>query len=331
VSDRRERHGLCARRATFDAFIAEAAVMATSDQSRRAFLARIGVLGAGTLLLPNCLLGPPGTTEATSELGLGALVDLLRPVLAQLSRDTLNGFVAFSLPGRDAYSSAQGTPRGEPGGIEAGGTDFLIANLDRFLPLPDAIVQPAASALVTALRDLPLPIDGGLLGGLLGGPSIVTIGLVDGAVRFILENDSATPLSLPVALLLNYVATVTNPLSLHGAFLSPFARLSFADKARAMEMLEVSQSNLVALLDAQVPQPLRSSVSGLLKFLGGALHEFAAFGSLGESQKFKPRTRTLSGRPVGWQLTGFLPDGQTGDGWDDLLGYYQGRREVSDV
>lgn len=204
------------------------------------------------------------------------LVDLLRPVLAQLSRDTLNGFVAFGLPGRDAYSSAQGTPRSEPGGIEAGGTDFLIDNVDRFLPLPDAIVRPAAVALVSALHDLPLPLDPGLLGGILGGPSIVTIGLVDSAVRFILENDSATPLSLPVALLLNYVATATDPLSLNGAFLSPFARLSFADKARAMEMLESSQSNLVALLDAQVPQPLKSSVSGLLKFLGGALHEFAA-------------------------------------------------------
>ena len=252
--------------------------MATQDLSRRVFLARIGVLGAGTLLLPGCLLAPePATGTERSELLLGVLVDLLRPVLAQLSRDPLNGFVAFSLPGPDAYSSAQGTPRGEPGGIDAGGTDFLIANLDRFLPVPDqigppgaAIVQPAAAALVTALHDLPLPLDPGLLGGILGGPSVVTVGLVDAAVRFILENDSATPLSLPVALLLNYVATVTNPLSLHGAFVSPFARLSFADKAHAMEMLETSQSNLVALLDAQVPQPLKSSVSGLLKFLGGA-------------------------------------------------------------
>jgi hypothetical protein len=303
--------------------------MATSDLSRRTFLARIGVLGAGTLLVPGCMV-PERTGEVDSELLLGVVVDLLRPVLAQLSRDTLNGFVAFGLPGRDAYSSAQGTPRSEPGGIEAGGTDFLIDNVDRFLPLPDAIVRPAASALVTALHDLPLPIDPGLL-GILIGPSVVTIGVVDSALRFILQNDSATPLSLPVALLLNYVATVTNPLSLHGAFLSPFARLSFADKARAMEMLETSQSNLVALLDAQLPQPLKSSVSGLLKFLGGALHEFAAFGSLGETQKYNPRTRTLSGRPVGWQLTGFLPDGQTGDGWDDLLGYYQDRREVSDV
>lgn len=303
--------------------------MAVHELSRRAFLARIGVLGASAALLPQCFR-PDATGDQLSELGLGSLVDLLRPVLGQLARDTLNGFVAFSLPGQDAYSTAQGTPRSEPGGIEAGGTDFLIRNLDRFLPFPDEIVRPAASALVTALRDLPLPIAGNLLFGLFG-PSVVTIGLVDDAVQFIIENDDTAPLSLPVALLLNYVATATDPASLHGAFLSPFSRLSFADKARAMAMIEVSQSQLVALLDTQVPQPLQASVSGLLQFLGGALHEFAAFGSLGESPRFDPATRTLTGRPVGWQLTGFLPDNQTGDGWDDLLGFYQDRREVTDA
>jgi hypothetical protein len=303
--------------------------MAASDLSRRAFLARVGVLGASATLLPQCVWSD-ATGTAASELGLGTLVGLLRPVLGQLARDTLNGFVVFIVPGPDAYSRAQGTPRSEPGGLEAGGTDFLIDNLDRFLPLPDDVVRPAALALVTALRDLPLPLDGRLLGGILG-PSVVTIGLVDEAVRFILENDSDAPLSLPVALLLNYVATVVRPASLHGAFVSPFARLSIADKARAMAMLESSQSNLVALLDDQVPEPLKDSVSGLLKFLGGALHEFAAFGVLGESQRFDPTTRSLTGRPIGWQLTGFLPDNQTGDGWDDLLGYYQDRREVDDA
>jgi hypothetical protein len=301
--------------------------MATDDLSRRAFLARIGVLGAATTLLPQCALE---TGTQGSSLSLSALVDLLRPVLAQLSRDTLNGFVAFSLPGQDAYSRAQGTPRSEPGGIEAQGTDFLIENLDRFLPFPDEIIRPAAAALVTALRDLPIPLAGNLLGGLLG-PSVVTIGMVDDGVRFILQNDTTAPLSLPVALLLNYVATVVNPASLHGAFVSPFARLSFADKARAMAQIEVAQSQLVALLDAQVPEPLRASVSGLLKFLGGALHEFAAFGSLGESRMFDRRTRSLTGRPVGWQLTGFLPDNQTGEGHDDLIGYFQDRTEVTDA
>lgn len=303
--------------------------MVASELSRRAFLARIGVLGASSLLLPQCIASDP-TGAVASGLGLGELVDLLRPVLGQLARDTLNGFVAFSVPGPDAYSTAQGTPRGEPGGIAAGGTDFLIQNLDHFLPLPDDIVRPAAAALVTALRDLPLPLDGGLLGGILI-PSVVTIGLVEDAVLFIVENDRDTPLSLPVALLLNYVATVVNPAALNGAFLSPFARLSFAQKAHAMEQLETSQSQLVALLDSQVPEPLQASVSGLLRFLGGALHEFAAFGNLGESQRYNPATRSLTGRPVGWQLTGFLPDNLTGDGWDDLLGFYQDRREVTDA
>src|SRR5215510_13047864 len=144
--------------------------MAANELSRRAFLARIGVLGASATLLPQCFR-PEATGDQVSELGLGSVVDLLRPVLGQLARDTLNGFVAFSLPGQDAYSSAQGTPRNEPGGIEAGGTDFLIQNLDRFLPFPDEIVRPAASALVTALADLPLPLPGSVLGGILG-PSV---------------------------------------------------------------------------------------------------------------------------------------------------------------
>jgi len=307
--------------------------MTTNELSRRAFLARIGVLGAGTILLPQCVPGSEATGALETELTLSAIVDLLRPVLAQLSRDTLNGFIAFSLPGQDAYSNAQGTPRGEPGGIEAGGTDFFITNLDRFLPFPDEIVRPAASALVTALHDLPLPLPAsalGLLGGLLG-PPIVTIGLVDSAVRFILENDTTAPLSLPVAFLLNYVATVVNPLSLNGVFLSPFARLSFLDKARALEQIETSPSSLVALVDAQIPEPLKTSVSGLLKFLGGALYEFAAFGSMGESHLYNPTTRTLTGRPVGWQLSGYLPDNLVGDGQDDLIGYYQDRREVTDA
>lgn len=304
--------------------------MPISELSRRAFLARIGVLGASTVLLPQCASDPEALGRLSSELGLSALVDLLRPVLGQLSRDTLNGLVAFSVPGQDPYSVAQGTPVGEPGGIEAQGTDFLIENFDRFLPFPDAIVRPAATALVTALRDLPLPLAGNLLFGLLG-PSVVTLGLVDDAVFFILQNDQATPLSLPVALLLNYAATVVKPASLSGAFLSPFARLSFAEKAHALELIETAQSNLVAVIDAQVPQPLKASVSGLLKFLGGALYEFAAFGSMGESRKFDPRTRTLTGRPIGWQLSGFLPDNHTGEGWDDLIGYYQDRREVTDA
>jgi hypothetical protein len=43
---------------------------------------------------------------------------------------------------------------------------------------------------------------------------------------------------------------------------------------------------------------------------------------------FDPATRTLSGRPVGWQLTGYVPNGVV-DGWDDFQGYFQDRVQVT--
>lgn len=54
-------------------------------------------------------------------------------------------------------------------------------------------------------------------------------------------------------------------------------------------------------------------MSGLLKFLGGALHEFAGFGAFGESQKFNRRTRTLSGQAnrtaeARWVMRLFIAD-----------------------
>ena len=42
---------------------------------------------------------------------------------------------------------------------------------------------------------------------------------------------------------------------------------------------------------------------------------------------FDPDTKQLTGTPVGWTLTGY---GGASDGWDELRGYYQGRREVHD-
>ena len=60
---------------------------------------------------------------------------------------TMNGLVAFILPGRDRYSRAQGTKARRPGGIEAGATPALIRTLDRFLPGPLPLSSTAATIL----------------------------------------------------------------------------------------------------------------------------------------------------------------------------------------
>jgi hypothetical protein len=290
--------------------------------ARRAFLARIGVLGAalgGGGLLARSLLAP--ADAATNPL-LPSTVDLIRPVLAELARDTLNGLTAFALPGPDAYSRTQGTSSRTPGALDAGATDFMINALDNFVPFPDALAQPIGAALVTGLAD-----SGFALPGLEVLP--VQLRSVDQALAAYLQSDEALPLSFPIAGLLNLMATQVNPLAVNGPHLSPFARLTYAEKAKAFELIEKTDSDLVALLDVHFPEPLKGSVSGLLKFVGGALIEFATFGAYGEFDVLDPATRQLRKRPVGWELSGYQPDGPV-EGWDDFIGYYQGRTEVHD-
>ncbi|WP_405057284.1 hypothetical protein OG474_31710 [Kribbella sp. NBC_01505] len=290
--------------------------------ARRAFLARIGILGAalgGGGLLTRSLLNP--ADAATNPL-LPPTVDLLRPVLAALARDTMNGLTVFCQPGPDAYSRTQGTVSKTPGAMESGATDFIIESLDNFVPFPDALAQPIGAAMVTGLADT-----GIVLPGLeLLPPELRKL---DQALAAVLQSDEALPLSLPIAMLLNLMATQVNPLAVNGPHLSPFARLTYAEKASAFELIEKTDADLVALLDVQFPEPLKASVSGLLKFVGGALIEFGTFGAYSEYAVFDPKTRTLKKRPVSWQLSGYQPDGPV-EGWDDFIGYYQGRTEVHD-
>lgn len=84
--------------------------MAPTHLDRRAFLARIGLLGAA--------VGTGGLfpATATAQNPLEDLVALLRPVLATLAEDTINGLSAFVFPGPDDYSAAQGTRVRSPAG-----------------------------------------------------------------------------------------------------------------------------------------------------------------------------------------------------------------------
>jgi hypothetical protein len=290
--------------------------------SRRTFLWRTGSLGAAaTVALYPSIAKAAGVLDPVID-------DIAAPALKLLATDTIAGLVAFEVPGADRYSQAQGVTSDTPGGIDAKGTDVFLIDLDDFLPVPDTYVHALAAGFTTSVSEIPIPLD--LLGPLakLGEQFAAQM---DDALRSLTQSDTAVPLSLLIALTLNFLATQVRPNSVVGPIpTSPFANLSFADKAKALEALEAADSNLVQALDANAPEPLKASLSGLLKFVGGALQEFGTYLSYGEWGVFDPQTKTVSKRPVGWDLTNYMPGRTTpADGWDEFLGYFQGRQSTA--
>jgi hypothetical protein len=290
--------------------------------SRRTFLWRTGSLGAAaTVALYPSLAKAAGVLDPL-------IGDIAAPALKLLAKDTIAGLVAFEVPGSDPYSQAQGVTSPTPGGIDAKGTDVFLIDLDNFLPFPDTYVHALAASFTTSVSEIPIPLD------LLGPLAKVGEGFaaqMDDALRSLTQSDAAVPLSLVIALTLNFLATQVNPASLAGPFpTSPFANLSFKDKAKALEALEAADSNLVETLDSNAPEPLKASLSGLLKFVGGALQEFGTYLSYGEWGVYDPATKTISQRPVGWDLTNYMPGRTTpADGWDEFLGYFEGRQSTA--
>ena len=290
--------------------------------SRRSFLWRTGSLGAAASVALY-----PSIAKAAGVLD-PVIDEIAAPALKILARDTIAGLVAFEVPGSDRYSQAQGVTSPTPGGIDARGDELFLIDLDDFLPFPDSYTHALAASFTTSVSDIPIPLD--LLGPLakLGEQFAAQM---DDALRSLTQSDAAVPLSLVIALMLNFLATQVNPASIAGPIpTSPFANLSFKDKAAAMEALEATDSNLLATLDSNAPEPLKESLSGLLKFVGGALQEFGTYLSYGEWGVYDPATKTISSRPVGWDLTGYMPGRTTpADGWDEFLGYFQGRQSTA--
>jgi hypothetical protein len=90
--------------------------------SRRVLLERAGLAAAGAALaqLPWALDVKGLLAEASAQ-------------SSNLVEDTLNGLVAFVTPGSDDYSLHQGDWAPRAGGLAAGATPVLIANLDRYV------------------------------------------------------------------------------------------------------------------------------------------------------------------------------------------------------
>src|SRR3954447_412085 len=290
--------------------------------SRRSFLWRTGSLGAAASVALY-----PSLARAAGV--LDPLIDnIAAPALKILARDTIAGLVAFEVPGSDKYSRAQGVTSTRPGGVDAKGPEVFLIDLDEFLPLPDSYVHALPASFTPSVSDIPIPLS--LLGPLakLGEKYAAQM---DDALRSLTQSDAEVPLSLVIALMLNFLATQVNPASIAGPIpTSPFANLKFDDKAKAFEALEGADASLLATLDSNAPEPLRASLSGLLKFVGGALQEFGAYLSYGEWGVYDPKTKTISKRPVGWDLANYMPGRTTpADGWDEFIGYFQGRQSTA--
>jgi hypothetical protein len=183
-------------------------------------------------------------------------------------------------------------------------------------------------SLETGLSSNLPPLSGSSL--LSGQPAL--IGQLDLALGALLDQQGAVPLSLVVALLLNFLASLIDPTAHNGTFLSPFSRLSFAEKAQAFALVEEEASSVAAMLDSNLSEPLRDSLSGFLEFLSGALLEFAAFGSFSEFGVFNPTSRTLGATPVGWRLSQYQVDSgyQPVEGWSELKGYLGGVTQATE-
>jgi hypothetical protein len=288
---------------------------------RRAFLVRSGVLGAAIALVDVPSLLEPATTGAS-----GASLTDLASVFDALSKDTINGLVAFVVPGPDAYSVAQGVHDTAPGGLAADGSTFMLNALDNFYPVPQEplllLVQALATGINANLPAIKLP------------PILqVLADELDELLQVLLAGETTVPLSLLVALLLNFVATLVDATAVNGAFLSPFARLSFRQKTQAFQLMETDAANIAAMIDSKITEPVRDSISGLIEFLAGALLEFSAFGSFSEFGVFDATTRTLTGTPVGWTLSSYLalaPNNQPVEGWDEFQGYLGGETQATE-
>jgi hypothetical protein len=291
--------------------------------SRRELLLRAGLLGAGAMaagLWPRAARGEvPPALEPLLE-------TVAEPAIDLLVHDTYAGLAVFAVPGPDRYSRAQGVTSPTPGGVEARSPELIQHTLDFYISWPDAYLQALAAAFEEGVSEVRIPHE--LLSGAL--LALEAVGAtMDDALKVVLANDLTVPAALPLALLMNFAATQVRPAAVAGPTSSPFANLSWHDKGLAFERIEQADPELVALIDRNAPQPLQSEASGLLRFAGGTLLELGGFATYTEWAVFDRASRRATRRPLGWDLSNYMPGRTTpADGWPEFRGYYQGRRET---
>jgi hypothetical protein len=211
--------------------------MSAQAVSRRSFLGHFALASAAAAIVqsPEFLRG-------------GGWFEAVHAAELDITRDTFNGLLAFVVPGTDAYSQAQGVSTTDPGGVDAGAADVLLATVDGSTPF-----VPSFSAVVGTI--------------------------------------------------LNNLAQAVHP-GVTGAFGSPFANLSYPEKAVVFQIMDATDS---------------------LKVLGGILPAFVAYFCYSEAGAYDPSTRSLLSHPLGWRLSQYQG---TADGRDEFLGYFDHKRHL---
>lgn len=280
--------------------------------SRRRFLARVGVLGAGAMVL-----------GALPVRGAGAVdrVRLADAAIDVMERDTFRGLVVWVVPGEDPYSRAQGEHSPGGGALDARTDVFLRDALNKYVPFPDELLRPLAIALTRAGHRHAAAAS-------MPAASPEWAGALDEALGRALHSDRTMQATMFVTLLLNHLATQVRPDAVQGPFPgSPFANLTHDQKCEAWRVLEADSVELVGMVDSDLDEPARRSLAGLLQLLGVALPTFTAFGTYSEFGVFDRSRREATQRPVGWDLANFAPGRRTpADGWDEFKGYHRGIR-----
>jgi hypothetical protein len=104
----------------------------------QALTRRDALVRTGLLALAGALAPLPRAAERLGLLGAASAAG------DEVIRDTLNGMVAYAVPGSDRYSLAQGESSSEPGGVDARGGEGLRATLEVLGP---GILDAAVSVL----------------------------------------------------------------------------------------------------------------------------------------------------------------------------------------
>lgn len=279
----------------------------TVNVQRRRILKQMGATAWVSTPAGIALVSTSARGQTTGQPTLERLAARLNVV----SRHTMAGVAAFSVPGNDLYSLAQGQWLAAPGGVNAKTDAFLTYMYDNYLPVP------GVSTLATALSE-PFYRSRMRLGD---GTST----LFGSAVESVLSTLDAVPLSLLLTLMLNGLAVVVRPSSALTLLGAPFCALSWQDKAKVFGLIEAPGDDGMRLISEKLMDPLSRTAVGYVQLSAAGLLTFSAAGAYGEWAAINPLTRRLNFTPVGWQQSKY--EGPS-IGWNELKGYYQDRRSA---